>query len=191
MLTTTAQFSILQTLTAKNGSTYGKGTDGQFLRTSSTSTYWSSLATSDITSGVLTVARGGTNASSVTKYGVAIGNASANGYTFTAAGTDGYIFIGKGANTAPTWQEILPIGHGGTGTKTAPTKGGVIYASETTKYASTAAGTTGQVLRSNGTGAPTWEMSHVVNEFTWTNDITYEPTTNTFTNTRANNNWAS
>lgn len=39
---------------------------------------------------------------------------------------------------------------------TAPTKGGVIYANSTSSYASTTAGSSGQVLRSGGTGAPTW-----------------------------------
>jgi hypothetical protein len=50
----------------------------------------------------------------------------------------------------------LPIARGGTGTGTAPTTGGVIYASSGTAYASSAAGTTGQVLTSAGTSAPTW-----------------------------------
>ena len=50
----------------------------------------------------------------------------------------------------------LPTSCGGTGTDTAPTQGGVIYASSNAKYASTAAGTSGQFLKSNGNGAPTW-----------------------------------
>jgi hypothetical protein len=36
-----------------------------------------------------------------------------------------------------------------------PTAGGVVYG-DGTNYASTAAGTSGQVLTSAGTGAPTW-----------------------------------
>ena len=50
----------------------------------------------------------------------------------------------------------LPVASGGTGTATAPTPGGVIYAGSGTAYASTGAGTTGQVLTSAGAGAPTW-----------------------------------
>lgn len=50
----------------------------------------------------------------------------------------------------------LAISKGGTGTSTAPTQGGVIYASSTSAYASTAAGTSGQLLQSAGTGKPTW-----------------------------------
>ena len=53
---------------------------------------------------------------------------------------------------------ITAIGaaYGGTGTTTAPTQGGVIYASSNSAYASTGAGTAGQVLISGGSNAPTW-----------------------------------
>ena len=50
----------------------------------------------------------------------------------------------------------LPVGNGGTGTATAPTAWGVVYAASTSAYANTAAGTSGYVLKSNGTSAPTW-----------------------------------
>ena len=50
----------------------------------------------------------------------------------------------------------LVVANGGTGSSTAPTQGGVIYAASTSAYASTEAGTAGQVLTSNGAGAPTW-----------------------------------
>lgn len=50
----------------------------------------------------------------------------------------------------------LAISKGGTGTSTAPVRGGVIYASSTSAYASTAAGSSGQLLQSAGTGKPTW-----------------------------------
>lgn len=50
---------------------------------------------------------------------------------------------------------ILPYANGGTGTNAAPTAGGVIYGNGTARLAS-AAGTTGQVLVSGGTGSPTW-----------------------------------
>lgn len=55
-----------------------------------------------------------------------------------------------------TDKNIITIVQGGTGTKTAPTQGGIIYASSTTAYASTAVGTSGQLLQSAGTGKPTW-----------------------------------
>lgn len=48
------------------------------------------------------------------------------------------------------------VEHGGTGTTTAPTKGGVIYASSTSAYGCSVAGTSGYLLQSGGTDAPTW-----------------------------------
>ena len=63
----------------------------------------------------------------------------------------------------------LAVTKGGTGTATAPTQGGVIYATSTSAYASTAAGTSGQVLISQGSSAPVWatrlsEMVEVTKE---------------------------
>ncbi len=52
---------------------------------------------------------------------------------------------------------ILGVAHGGTGTTTAPVAGGVIYGASTSAYGSTAVGTSGQVLTSNGASAPTWQ----------------------------------
>jgi hypothetical protein len=49
----------------------------------------------------------------------------------------------------------LPIANGGTNGTSAPTAGAVPYGTGTA-YAFTAAGTSGQVLTSNGAGAPTW-----------------------------------
>lgn len=60
------------------------------------------------------------------------------------------------ATPRPGITGTLGVGHGGTGSSTSPTQGGIIYASSTSAYASTAAGTFGQYLKSNGTGAPTW-----------------------------------
>ena len=50
---------------------------------------------------------------------------------------------------------VLPIANGGTNGTAVPTAGGVPYGTGTA-YAFTAAGTSGQVLKSNGAGAPTW-----------------------------------
>jgi hypothetical protein len=57
---------------------------------------------------------------------------------------------------------------GGTGTTSAPSQGGVIYGASTSAYASTGAGTSGQVLQSNGTSAPTWvslDLSTIVSAY--------------------------
>lgn len=74
LYSTTAQFQILRAPTASNGTTYGPGTNGNFLKSNGTSVYWASLSTSDIptlsiidkTNGTLTVARGGTGATDAT-----------------------------------------------------------------------------------------------------------------------------
>ncbi|MBS1902107.1 MAG: hypothetical protein JSS75_00185 [Bacteroidetes bacterium] len=50
----------------------------------------------------------------------------------------------------------LGVTHGGTGTTTAPTQGGVAFGVSTSALGYTAAGTAGQVLQSNGTSTPTW-----------------------------------
>ena len=55
---------------------------------------------------------------------------------------------------------ILPIANGGTNGTATPTAGGVIVGTGTA-YASTAAGTAGQLLTSNGTSAPTWQAAPV------------------------------
>ena len=60
-----------------------------------------------------------------------------------------------GTISSGTWQGTsIKVGYGGTGTTTAPTQGGIIYGSSTTAYGCTAAGTSGYLLQSNGTSAP-------------------------------------
>lgn len=62
------------------------------------------------------------------------------------------------AGASATWDgNTIAINRGGTGTTTAPTQYGVIYAGSTTAYASTAAGTAGQLLTANASAAPTWQ----------------------------------
>lgn len=50
----------------------------------------------------------------------------------------------------------IGVGYGGTGTSTAPVKGGIIYGASTSKYACTVKGTTGDVLMSGGESTPYW-----------------------------------
>ena len=95
-----------------------------------------SLDATKITTGTVPVTQGGTGAA-----------------TFTA----GYL---KGSGTsALTTTATIPVADGGTGTASAPTAGGVIWGSTTSAYGSTALGTSGQVLISNATSAPTWSTS--------------------------------
>jgi hypothetical protein len=61
-----------------------------------------------------------------------------------------------GSITSATWNgNAVAINRGGTNGTATPTAGAVAYGSGTA-YAFTAAGTTGQVLQSNGSSAPTW-----------------------------------
>jgi hypothetical protein len=58
--------------------------------------------------------------------------------------------------TAATWNgATIGIAYGGTNSTATPTAGGVPYGTGTA-YAFTTAGTAGQILQSNGAGAPTW-----------------------------------
>lgn len=50
----------------------------------------------------------------------------------------------------------IGVGYGGTGTATAPVKGGVIYGASTSQYSCTVKGTTGDVLMSGGESTPYW-----------------------------------
>jgi hypothetical protein len=69
---------------------------------------------------------------------------------------DGQMLTYTAASSSWSCTTALSIAQGGTGTSTAPTPGGVIYAGSGAALASTAAGTAGQVLTSNGGSAPTW-----------------------------------
>lgn len=63
---------------------------------------------------------------------------------------------GDGSEASPlTIPSPLPVANGGTGGTAAPTAGGIAYGSGTA-HAFSAAGVAGQLLRSNGAGAPSW-----------------------------------
>jgi len=74
-------------------------------------------------------------------------------YASTAVGTTGQALVSAGA-AAPAFG-ILPIAGGGTNSTATPTAGGIGYGTGTAN-AYTAAGTSGQVLTSAGSSAPTW-----------------------------------
>ena len=98
-------------------------------------------------------------------------------YAETAAGTSTQVLHGSAAGS-PTWSAVsltadvtgtLPIGNIPTGTSSStvtigndsrlpptPTVGGKVLYDTGSAYAETAAGTSGQVLQSNGASAPSW-----------------------------------
>lgn len=73
----------------------------------------------------------------------------------------------------------LAIARGGTNGSATPTAGAVSYGTGTA-YAFTLAGTSGQILRSAGTGAPTWSTATFPTTTT-ANEILYSSSTNTIT----------
>ena len=114
--------------------------------------------------GILPYSNGGTGqASAFTQYGVTYANATTTLAT-TAAGTTTTVLHGN-ASGAPTFSAVslstdvsgtLANTNGGTGQSSAFTQYGVTYASTTSVLATSAAGTTGQLLQANTSGAPTW-----------------------------------
>lgn len=80
--------------------------------------------------------------------------APATGVTSFSAGTTGFT-PNTSTTGAVTLAGTLSIANGGTNGNAAPTAGTVAYG-DGTSYAFTSVGTSGQVLTSNGAGAPTW-----------------------------------
>lgn len=147
------------TVAKVNGTTVttaGGGAGGAVLRMTGAATAdWGAvdLADTDAVTGVLPIARGGTNGSATpTAGGVAYGTGTA--YAMTAAGTSGYLLASNGA-AAPSWLQTVPPANGGTGITTVPAAGVILYGNGTT-YSQLAAGTAGYLLKSNGAAAPSW-----------------------------------
>jgi len=62
-----------------------------------------------------------------------------------------------GSITSATWNgSTIAYNRGGTGQSAAFVAGGIVYGASTSALAVTAVGTTGQVLQSNGSSAPSW-----------------------------------
>jgi hypothetical protein len=93
---------------------------------------------------------------------------------FTAVGTTGQLLSSNGAST-PTWLNQSSIAAGSATTATTATNlasgvaGSLPYQSSPSNTAFTAAGTSGQVLSSNGTSTPTWLSQSVLSVGTATN----------------------
>jgi len=139
------------------------GTAGQFLRTDGTDIAWgvdgSALTTlngSNVSSGTVAIARGGTGGSAAaTAGGVVYGAAGV--YAVTAAGTASQCLLSNGAS-APSWgacatlaaHDMLSASHSDTNAS-AVTRGSIILANSTPEYSELAIGSAGTFLRSDGT----------------------------------------
>ena len=111
----------------------------------------------------ITAPYGGTGLSSYTQGDLLYASSSSTLAALADVAT-GNALISGGVGADPAWGKIglathvsgtLPIANGGTNSTAPPTDGGAAYGTGSA-FAFTAAGVSGQVLRSNGAGAPTW-----------------------------------
>jgi len=138
--------------------------------------------------GTLIGANGGTGQSTYAVGDLLQGGAT-NTLTKLAAVATGNALISGGLTTASSWGKIgltthvtgtLPIANGGTNGTATPTLGGVIVGTGTA-YASTAAGTTGQVLLAQTGAAPIWGSAGVTSIAGTANQITASASTGAVT----------
>ena len=95
-------------------------------------------------------------------------------YVMTVSATTGTIFVNPINHSVNDdyFIGLLKIAHGGTNSTATPTAGAIAYG-DGTKYVFNSAGTSGQVLTSNGSSAPTWaNASSISGNITITNDAT-------------------
>ena len=95
---------------------------------------------------------------------------SVSGVPITGSGTIAMTYSGT----------ALPIANGGTNGSATPTAGAVAYGSGTA-YAFTSAGSSGQILTSNGSSAPTWaNRTQYISVTLFNTSVTQVPTSNGF-----------
>ena len=135
-------------------------TAGQILYSTATNTIGGSP---NLTFDGTTLSAGGFYTAGTGSFGYLTVGTGSSTFTFPAsAGTPGQVLTNNGSGST-SWTALnlssatgtLGVANGGTGLATG-TQGGVLYFSGPTTLASTASGTSGQFLTSNGTSTPTW-----------------------------------
>ena len=123
---------------------------------------WGKIGLTTHVSGILPIANGGTNSGTALS-GSTIMISNGSSIVQGSAGTTTTVLHGNAAGV-PTYgavvlttdvSGILPLANGGTNANLTAVNGGVVY-STGSAMAITAAGTSGQYLKSNGAAAPTW-----------------------------------
>jgi len=134
----------------------GIGTAGQVLTVNGggTAPQWSTGSASGVSS--ITFGTTGLTPSTASTGAVTVAGtlATTNGGTNLTSFTSGGALYATSTSALTTGT--LPNTAGGTGQSSAFTQYGVTYANATTTLATTAAGTSSQVLHGNASGAPTW-----------------------------------
>ena len=114
-------------------------------------------------SNAIAATEGGTGQTSYTT-GDILYASSSSALAKLAGVATGNALISGGVGSAPSWGKIglgthvsgtLSVSNGGTGATTAPPAGSVVYG-DGASFVFTSVGSAGQVLTSNGSGAPTW-----------------------------------